>query len=161
MSGLRAGFGDLEARATVGAGALTALLALVSLALWYVMTPLVEGWVGPGGLTAALLVTGVVPRLVIGGVVARRSVGRGVSGGGALASCFVGAAAAAAVLPGALSVYAILAVPTTTQTWVTLAANVVVTGLTVAGGGALALQPGRRHPAGPPAPWALSRGDLR
>lgn len=96
MSGLRAGFLAVEARATVGAGALTALFALVSLALWCVLTPLVAGWVGYGGLTAALLVTGVVPRLVIGAVVARRAVGRGVSGGGALASCSAGAAAGAA-----------------------------------------------------------------
>lgn len=145
MTGLRAGLADVETRAAVGAGALTTLFALVSLAVWYVLTPVVLARVGSGGLTAALLVTGVAPRLVIGAVVALRAVGRGVSGGGALASCFVGAAAGAVALPGALSVYAILAVPTTTQTWVTLVANVVVTGLTVAGGGALALRWARRR----------------
>lgn len=145
MTGLRAGLADVETRTAVGAGALTTLFALVSLAVWYVLTPVVLARVGSGGLTAALLVTGVAPRLVIGAVVALRAVGRGVSGGGALAPCSVGAAAGAVALPGALSVYAILAVPTTRQTWVTLVANVVVTGLTVAGGGALALRWARRR----------------
>lgn len=93
-----------------------------------------------------------MPRLVIGGVVAARAVGRGVSGPGALVSCFLGAAAGAVVAPGALSVYAILAVPTTSQTWVTLAANVAVTAATVAGGGALALRRARRRAASRPSP---------
>lgn len=139
------GLADLDVRSTVGTAALMTGFALLSLLCWYVLTPVVADAGGPVVLTVAVMASAVVPRLLIGVLVARDAARRGPGGAGVVLSCLLGAALGALVLPGSLSVYGILAVPGTSLTWVTLGANIAFSALNVAAGAALVVRRRRRR----------------